>query len=341
MAPVFGADIEKLKLEENREALIRLLSTRKTSKKLKIMKALTDLLPDVKIVEAVKPLFYDEDRSVRIAAMTMLSDSYTPELDKDLKILLSEGTLAEKIEMLRMFTDKPEIFRDNVSALLAIAVADRSEPVKIEALKIAAAFREKGLREIMIPGLGHRNHSVRKTTLAAIGSLGDERDVDMIVGLLIDSHPEVRAAARDVLGNMKSDRAKSAYSNSRLTILAKKMRESCLTRQEALQEIARHKLTEARGLAERSVHDRYKTVRIQAVKTIGELGTIESLHALKEALNDKYWDVRLEAVIALERFMFRESLEVLKTALEDRNSNVRARASRAVQSISERLERFK
>jgi HEAT repeat protein len=68
--------------------------------------------------------------------------------------------------------------------------------------------------------------------------------------------------------------------------------------------------------------DRALTVRLQAIRFLGEKGDSDSLPLFSHALQDGNWKVRVEAVIALGNLQIPESTTALREALKDKHEAV-------------------
>jgi eukaryotic-like serine/threonine-protein kinase len=86
-----------------------------------------------------------------------------------------------------------------------------------------------------------------------------------------------------------------------------------------------------------ALQDEKSSVRVAAVRSLGERREVSSLWFLVPALHDPAWEVRAAAVWALSAFGRQAPVEALIEALDDKDGSVRAAALRVLSRVREHI----
>jgi len=82
----------------------------------------------------------------------------------------------------------------------------------------------------------------------------------------------------------------------------------------------------------KGLKDKKKSVRIESVQKLGEIGKPDIVAPLRDALNDKSDDVRLEVVKALSKIQDDTAISAIAVAIKDKDDDVRMAAVDALSS---------
>ena len=184
--------------------------------------------------------------------------------------------------------------------------------------------------ELLIPLLSDKDEDVRWAAVVALGRTGSERAVEPLITLLKDE--DVRRAAAVALGNIGSERAVDHL----IPLLSDKDEDVRRAAAEALGDIG----------SERAVdhlipllEDEYEYVRREAAFALGKIGSDRAVEHLIPLLSDKDEDVRRAAAEALGLTGSERAVDHLIPLLKkDEHKYVRWAAAVALAKSSKRLE---
>src|SRR5208337_1174204 len=181
----------------------------------------------------------------------------------------------------------------------------------------------------------HRDLRVRAAK--ALYDVGGNDSVDYLIGLLADRDLVVQATARSFLESIEDERAQKALHDSQFTQLIKGMNDKEPVRRETAREIGNAAIKEGLPLLHRACEDKFREVRIEALKAIAAFKNPSSIHFVAKLLNDRFLDVRLEAIKTLAQIGDLYAVKALEHAAEDRNKQVRMSAQRAIDRMKRSL----
>lgn len=340
MLGIFTPDIDRLKRNEDIEALIKCLSHKKPEIRSKAFSALKPWDTRKDVITAMRKLIDDQDSKVRTLALlkfTEISNSFN---EANMKNIILNGRQAEKIELLRILSEKKGPLNEDISRIIVLALNDKKMIVRFEAIRTFGALKVTHTVPYLIENLDDESYRIRSEAAKALGNIGAPESVDALIGGLMDNNGEVRNSAHEALKKIPSEQALKAVNDAPVMIMAKKMSGSSTLRQETLQHIGKNRITDGIPLVLKALKDDFKTVRIEAITTIGLLRNSTCIEPLSVMLDDRYWDVRLEAVKAFERVADPRSLVYLEKAMKDANSNVKNQAQKSYNTLHYRLERL-
>lgn len=332
-------NIDKLKNEGRVDLIVRHLSHRKAATREEALDALFEVAKDdMDIVEKMKVLLSDKNTKVRYRAAMIFARMSDPSVIDTLIEIVSGNSMSDQIEVLRLLPHYYTRDNDSITHIFAIALNDKKPSVQLEAIK---SIGEMGLDTMAFNLLEFANHSVAKfrlETVIALGRIKNELGIDVLIGALTDTSPEVRREAEASLKRSGSVRADAALKDAPFMLIVKNMNESVTKRLTTVINIGKQKREFGLPLLHKACYDEYKNIRIEAIKSIGLLRDHSSLSILIDLLNDRYYDVRIESVKALTRFNSETSLNAIKAAMNDSNTNVKYEAKRAYAELSSRME---
>ena len=153
---------------------------------------------------------------------------------------------------------------------------------------------------------------VRATALAAIGLLGDEAQLDLLIASVADGAPEVREFAALALAQIGGARAVACLHRELSNASAE-------VRFQAVAGVAELAPEEASGWLVPLLEDRDAEVRAQVVRALGGLEEPHLVGHLAGMLGDAHDEVRLEAALALASYGDRRAEQPLLAALARRH----------------------
>lgn len=201
----------------------------------------------------------------------------------------------------------------NFEAALRDVKAVRPESRMAAAERLGRPSDEQ--REPALRGLsclaGDVHPGVRATALAALGAIGSEAELDVIIAALADVVPEVREFATLALAQIGGERAVACLRRELATGTPE-------VRFQAVAGIADLAPEQAPGWLSPLLEDEDAEVRAQVVRALGSFDQPQLVGHLAGALDDVAGDVQLEAALALARFRDPRAERPLLAALDRR-----------------------
>ena len=334
-------NIEKIKNAGQVDQLVLLLKHRRSQTREEALVALFEIAgTDKDIIEKMRITITDKDTQVRRRAALIFARMGDTGIIDNLNEIISHGSAIEQIEVLRILPHYYSKDNEKITQILALALKDKKPAVQVESIK---SIGEMEIETMAFYLLEFANHSVAKfrlETVIALGRVKNPLGVDVLIGALTDSNPEVRKIAEESLKKIGTDRALGALKDAPFMLMVKNMNESVSKRLTTVINIGKQKKEFGLQLLHKACYDEYKNIRIEAIKSVGTLKDSSSMPTLIELLLDKYYDVRIEAIRSLSRFNSTIALNALKSAMSDSNTNVKLEAKKAYASLSSRMNIF-
>jgi HEAT repeat protein len=331
-------NIDKIKNSRQIDKLVQLLKHRNAQTRIEVLAALFDIAFDNnEIVDKMRSALNDKDAKVRNRAALLFARKGDTEVIDNLAEIISKGTVNEQTEVLRILPHYYSKENEKITQILALALKDKKPSVQIEAIK---SIGEMEIDTMAFYLLEFANHSVarfRLETVIALGRIKNPIGVDLLIGALTDSSPEVRKTAEESLKKIGTDRALCALKDAPFMLIVKNMNESVSRRLTTVINIGKQKREFGLPLLHKACFDEYKNIRIEAIKSIALLKESSSIPTLMELLSDRYYDVRIEAIKALARFQSEMALHALKGAMNDSNTNVKLEAKKAYAALCSKM----
>mgnify|MGYP001549567311 CR=1 FL=1 len=336
---LFSPDIEKLKEKGQIDKITKALEHRNADVRLKAFDVLKDYVENPDMIIQLKSLLYDSEPKVCLAAVSFFTKFQDDEALKRLRPVILQGSQNDVIDALRLIASRTKEFDSEIANLVLLALQDKKTIIQMEAIRTMGYLKGKLFFQHILPFLNSNKFPLRLEAAKALGAIGTEDSVDALIGLLLDSHREVRGAAREALKSLDMDKAQLALNDAPFQLLIKRMSSDVASREETINYIGKQRLKEGLPLLHKACNDEYKSVRIAAIKALGQIKDHRSIDYLGECLNDTYFDIRLEVLKSLEKLLSPKALAYIKMAVEDKNWHVREYANQAVYSLEERLEK--
>jgi HEAT repeat protein len=217
----------------------------------------------------------------------------------------------------------------DVAALDALvrALGDEDDEVCYAAARalgrIGTPSAVEALIETLTPG---RRNRARKGALAALGQVGGERVLDVVIGASLDEDSKVRRSAATALGEIDGERAVAALTQA----LKDKDDWVAVEAATALRKIGDERAVDNLILA---LKHNNGFVRRDAVKALGSIQATRAVPSLIKTLKDEDHYVRAYAAEALGRMGAKQAVDALMDAMDDEDSFPRDKAIEALQLI--------
>lgn len=332
---LFGPNIDTLKKNNDVAGLIKCLDYKKANIRCRAFMVLANMPHlDEQVVSKLRTMLKDPDETVRTVATLKFAEMGAPLRSRNLIELVTRGAWRDKIELLKIITGRGPNVDGPILEVVVLALVDKKDIVRYEAVHTAGATKKGHLVPNIAACLRDRHSIMRIQVANALCSIGDERSVDFLIGLLADVHEDVRSAARACLASIDSDLARRVLHDTRFAQLVSGMGDLEPIRKETARKIGDELIREGLPLLHRACHDKYKEVRLAAVRSIAAFAEPSSVDCITLLLKDKFYDIRLEAVRALGHIHGTDSVKALRAALSDKNSRVRDEAESVLKKLN-------
>ena len=281
---------------------------------------------DYRTTVRLKKMLDDPDPKVRSVAALKFSDLRARITGEYLKEIISRGSQIEKIELLRIISGCSRLSDEAVMEVIVLALADHRGLVRLEAAKTAGTTRNPHLVPPLAERLSDEDPFVRIQAAKSLSKIAGRETVGHLVGLLEDVNEVVREEVVRVLSSVDSDAAHKAVHGYLLRKMARGMEGTAPVRARTAADIRTRRLRECLPLLHAACGDRFKEVRIEALKGIAVFGDPSSVGFVVGLLKDKFFDVRIEAVRTLGNITSESALQAIEAACEDKNIDVREEA---------------
>jgi HEAT repeat protein len=324
---LFTPDINRLEKENNIEALERCLDSRKASVRYRAFAALSgkENLPLEKI-NKLHGMSNDRDPWVKTIVTLKYAGMGDKSVSSNLLEIIKKGAPEVRIDLLHVISGRGASEDETILQVIMTGLIDKKETVRLQAIRAAGMSKSRHLVPYLGDMLHAKHHKERLLAAQALFDIGGEESIDYLIGLLADNHPEVHTAARLYLGNVENEYVKKALNEASFMLLVKNMNAKEPLREKTAHTIGTERIREGLPLLHRACRDKFKGVRIEALKSIAQFKSRTSVDVVERVLNDKFFDVRIEALNTLEKIGGSRAMKAAETALTDRNKGVRERA---------------
>ena len=329
MMKLFPPNIKKLDKNNDVPGLLACLDHRRAWVRYRAFAALSSRSGDPVVADRLRKLVHDRDPWVKTLAVLKFAEMGDPAVAESMKEIMQDGSRDARIGLLGVIGQRGPTDDATIVQVVMDGLADRRELVKGHAIAAAATTRHRRLMPYVGDLLHEKLHALRKQAARALYDMGGTASADYLIGLLADRDPEVRAEARALLETMDSDLVRRALTDTRFAELIRGMGGTEPVRRETIRRIGTESVREGLSLLLRACRDRYKGVRIEALKAMAVFRDPVAIGEAARLLKDKFFDVRLEAVRTLGVIEDERAREALETALGDKVGKVRDEAKRA------------
>ena len=222
---------------------------------------------------------------------------------------------------------------DAVTALIQ-ALQDQDAQVRANAAGSLGSIGSKDAAPTLKQALQDQDAQVRANAAFSLGQIGSKDTVPALKQALQDQDAQVRANAAGSLGSIGSEDAVPALIQA-LQDQDAQVRNNV---SEALEQIDTPEALQAlqeRKVAEliKELQDGVGDVRANAAFSLGQIGSKDTVPALKQALQDQDAEVRISAVKALGPLGLEDTVPALIQVLQDQDAAVRTSAVQALGQI--------
>lgn len=324
---IFAPNIKKLDKDNNIDELEKCLDNKRASVRYRAFVALSGRsgLASDKLGK-LRGMSHDPDPWVKTIATLKFTDMGDSSVFDSLLEIIKKGSTDERIALLHVISGKGATENSIMLQVVMSGLIDKKETVRIQAAKTAAAVKSAHLVSYLGEMLHARHHKERLVAAQSLFDIGGEESIDYLIGLLADSHPEVHTAARLYLEKVENEYVKKALYEASFMQLIKDINGNEPSREKTAHYIGVEKIREGLPLLHRACRDRYKGVRIQALRSIAMFRSHSSTDIVEKLLEDRFHDVRLEALNTLEKIGGKKALKAVETSLSDKSREVRRRA---------------
>ena len=276
----------------------------------------------------LKNMVHDPDPWVRTLAVLKFAELGDKGVSDSLLDIMDEGSVNNRIELMKIIASRGATEDPGILQSVVIALGDRKEVVKMAAIKAAAATKSRHLMQYLGDLLHSKHHKVRMKTARALHDIGGEVSADYLIGLLADKNEDVQTLARSFLSVMEIDYVKKALYDADFRNLIAGIGGRVPEREKTAQRIGAEKIREGLPLLHRACRDKYKGVRIAALKSMSVFKEQASIEFAEKLLGDKFYDVRMEALHTLSAIGGIRAEKAMGIALHDGSKEVRELAER-------------
>ena len=334
---LFKPDIQKLLQEKNFEKLLTYLDHKNPGIRYSAFAALAERADeDAAVRERLKKMTADSDPWVRTVSILKFAGPGEPSVSKSMMEIMNSGSQDDKLELLRVVSGLGLSTDSTVIQVIVKGLIDKKETVKLQAVKAAGKIKSTHLVQNLGDLLHEKHHKIRLYAAESLFNIGGEEATDYIIGLLADREPEVQAAAGAYLEKSPFDYARKAMHDAGFMLLVRGMHDREPVRKMTAERIGREKIREGLALLHKACRDKYREVRIEALKSIAAFRHPGSIEPAARLMDDRYHDVRLEAVNTLEKIGGPAAVNAVEKGLVDKSGEVRKAAEKAL----ERMNRF-
>ncbi len=286
------------------------------------------------IISKLKEMENDRSFMVKIAATLKFAAMWDNYVSRNFIYVITEGTRDDKHELLRIIEQRGKSENEIILLTIMHGLRDKKESVRLRALSAAQAVKNRHLIPYVAGCLNENHHKVRLSAAGVLFGIGGNDVTDYLIGLLADSNIDVVSAARQYLKKIDFDLAEKALHDRDFMLLVKGMNDREPVRKQTVQKIGEEKIREGLSLLHNACSDKYREVRIEALKSIAVFKSPSSVEYVEKLLSDRVMKVRLEAVRTLESIGDQRSLIALEWGLDDRKDAVRKAAHNAIVKLS-------
>lgn len=324
---LFTPNINRLDKENKIDELIKCLGNRWSSVRYRALVVLSEKNNlSQENLNRLRQMSHDPDLLVKTISALKFTGMGDKSVSDSLIEIMEDGSADVRINLLQVISGLGATEDDTILRVIMIGLIDKKEKVRIRAIQVAAVSKSRHLVPYLGDMLNAKHHKERLLAARALFEIGGDESIDYLVGLLADNYPEVNAAAKLYLEKVENEYVQKALHEASFMQLVKDMNSNESLREKTAHTIGAERIREGLPLLHRASRDKYKGVRIQALRSISLFNNPHSIDVVGKLLSDKFYDVRIEALNTLEKIGGQRAMKVVETALEDKKKAVRQRA---------------
>ncbi|MBN1531109.1 MAG: HEAT repeat domain-containing protein [Spirochaetes bacterium] len=290
------------------------------------------------VLQRLREMVHDPDPWVKTLAVLKFAGLGDPSVSDSLREIITEGSRDARLDLLKIIAGRGPTEDGAIREVIVLALADRKEVVRLYAIVAAASTGDARLMPALAERLQEQHYEMRIQAARTLYAVGGDGSADYLMGLLADRHSSVQEEARSLLANIRIAYVQRALHDAEFLRLVRGMNDTEPARRETAQLIGGAAIREGLPLLHRACYDKYKGVRIEALRAMAAFRSPSSIEYAQRLLRDRFYDVRLEAVATLAQITDPRSIEALQGALDDRVLRVREAARRACERIRRDLQ---
>jgi HEAT repeat protein len=319
---LFTPDIYKLKKQNRIAELTRLLDHKDKEVRFGAFNALSsraDLSDE--IINKLKIMMHsDPDHWIRTMVTLRFARFGDPSVSKNLLEIIEEGNLKSKLELLRFITDNGPTSDVTILQIIMIALSDSNILVRLQAITAANAVKNKELIPYIGEMLKEQQYKARLLAAKALYNIDRDGTVDYLITLLDDKNLQVLSAIRTYLAAINADRSYKIISNIPIIDPDGENEPVYVT---TIQGISEESMMKALAVLNRACNDRYRGIRVEALKSLAIFRHPSSVDLAEKLLYDRFPEVRIEALYTLEKLGGRRALKAIERKGRDKKKAVR------------------
>ena len=321
MLRLFKPNVEKIDKENNIQGLIKCLKHWSSDTRYDAFNALAKRINDYDVAKALRDLINDSDPRVKASAILTFAQAGEEEMFDNIRTILLDGSTRDKIEALRIISVHGATNNPSILNMVVLALNDGKIAIRTRALKAMGHIKNRHFIPYLTQSLHDMKQQVRMEAVKALGMMGGEDVVDALISALMDSNQEVIRTAKAALTAIGTSKALKAIKDEPFMLLMKGMSGPLETRIETVRHIAKTLKKEGLPLLHKACNDKYKELRLEALKALEVFQDQSSVQVIANLLQDKFSDVRQEAVNALAKIPVKASIEALQKTIESEKSH--------------------
>jgi HEAT repeat protein len=254
------------------------------------------VMGDARAVEPLFPLLTDSNKEIRKTVMIVLDRLGDKRAVEPLLSILhsgGDGLLLEVVHALKKFGSKPTV------DLLGSLLEEPAGHTRSEAVKGLGIFGGKHSAEILVTCL--KDDSLKKEAIDALVRVGPPA-VTALLAELKNDNPATRYLVADGLSRIGWQPSKDEV-GAHYLLVTHKWKECAAIGLPAMLPLLR------------ALRDGDRKIRIDAIRSLGEIGDSQAAGALIEALKDENNDIRRQAAMALGKIGEISAIDPLKITL--------------------------
>lgn len=330
--------VQKFKEERRGDRLLALLRHRNSHVRVDALLAYFEVNSDnPEELEKARFILKDKEPVVRNRGALLFARRGDAGVIDNFQEIISTGSQGEQVELLRILPHYYSKNDDRITRILAIALKDKKQLIQAEAVRTIGDMEMETMAFYLLDFVNHTNSRIRHDTVISLGKTKNTMGIDALIGSLTDSSAEVRRAAEEAIRYIGDERGVRSLKDAPFMLMVKNMNESVAKRLTTVVNIGKQRKECGLPLLHKACYDEYKSIRLEAIKSISLLRSNQSISTLIELLSDKYYDVRIEAIKALAKYNTESAINAVKKAINDPNTNVRNEAKKTYSFMNLRM----
>lgn len=328
---LFTTNTGRIRNMNDVNALLTFLDHRRAGVRYSTFSALTGAVNlDDASINRLKEMTGHRSPVVRNAATLKLAGVLRNYVSDEFIKIITAGSKNNRLELLKIIEQRGKTDDETILLTIMHGLRDKNESVRIQSLAAAEASGSRHLAPHVAGLLNEKHHKVRINAAGTLFRIGGDDATDYLIGLLADKHIDVAATARQYLKRLDYRIAEKALRDEKFISLVRGMNDREPVRKLTVQKIGEESIRDGLSLLHRACSDKYREVRIEALKAIAVFKSPSSVEFVEKLLNDRSMNVRLEAIHTLESIGDQRALIALEWGLDDRKSSVRKAAHNAI-----------